>query len=344
MDTKSFSLQQIAECIQGEVVGNEDRIVDGIAPIQSAESSQITFYVDRAYSDSLKHSKAPVILHKDALPLCQTDAIVCDLPYLAYAQVAQLFNPIHRKKAGIDRSAVIAKTARIASNCYIGPNVVIGEHVSIGENSIIHAGCIIGDQCGIGSNCQLMANVTVYHNCHLSNRVLIHSGTVIGSDGFGHALDNTGTWVSIPQLGRVLLHDDVEIGANCSLDRGSLTDTVIEKGVIIDNLVQIAHNVTIGEHTAIAGCVGVSGSVTIGKRCRIGGQVGIVGHLSIADDVTLLAKAQVTKTIKQPGTYSSIIGCQERTQWNKNSVRLHHLDRIIKKLLRLEASNANGHQ
>ncbi len=292
MNNKKLTLKYIAHHVNGTVVGNSDRVVTALAPIQSAGKSDITFHASGQYNDLLAECQACVILHEKALPLCHSDAIVCENPYLAYAKVAQIFKHEVGKQSGIAKTAVIHPSAVIGSDCYIGENVVVGENARIGKGCVILAGCCIGDHCEIGDYCQFMANVTLYHHCILKHHVLVHSGTVIGSDGFGHAQDQDNRWIAIPQLGRVFIHDHVEIGANCTIDRGSLTDTIIYEGVVIDNLVQIAHNVIIGKNTAIAACVGISGSVEIGQCCRIAGQVGIAGHLRIADDVTLLAKSR----------------------------------------------------
>lgn len=341
MDKPNYTLNDIAAHVGGRVVGNGDRVVRMIAPIQSAEAEDITFCVDKQLASYLGSSSAAIIVDESLLSSCRSDAIVCASPYLAYAKVAQLFNMNKLKesqKPGIAASAVIDQSANVHPSCVIGHHVVIQANVTVGEGTVIHSGSVIGESVVIGDRCHLFANVTVYSRCVLNNDVCIHSGSVIGSEGFGHAKNEMGEWIAIPQLGKVILKNKVEIGANCTIDRGSLTDTIIGEGVIIDNLVQIAHNVVIGDHTAIAACVGIAGTVTIGKRCLIAGQVGISGHLTITDDVTLLAKSQVTKSIKKAGIYSSVVGCQERSEWNKNSARLRNLDKIIRKLQSEEVS------
>jgi UDP-3-O-[3-hydroxymyristoyl] glucosamine N-acyltransferase len=336
MIENKYTLREIADRIGARLVGNDSRVVTAIAPIQTASEEAITFHIDQRYNHFLSATKAVVIIHETALPLCHTDALVCESPYLAYAIVARMFSAVANRSAMIDKSAVVHSSAWVHPSCHVAANVVIGENVKIAEGSVIEAGCVIGDNCKIGKACHFMANVTLYHDCVIHDHVLVHSGTVIGSDGFGHAQDKNNHWIAIPQLGGVLIEDHVEIGANCTIDRGSFMDTVIGSGVVIDNLVQIAHNVKIGKHTAIAACVGISGSVEIGSYCRIAGQVGIAGHLRITDHVTLMAKSQVTKSLLKPGVYSSIIGCQERSVWNKNSARLRHLDRLMRRLLHKE--------
>ncbi len=332
MTTKSYTLAEIAKYVSGELKGDPQRVVTGIMSIVKANQDHITFHVGATYDSYLSTTQAAVILSADAQALCQSDVIICESPYLAYAKVAHMFMPDSVMDEGTHPSAQIDPSASIDKSCKIGANVVIGPDVVVREGCTIEAGTVIAGHCQIGKGCQLMANVTLYRDCLIDDEVTIHSGAVIGSEGFGHAEDANQHWVLIPQLGRVVIGRKAEIGANTTIDRGALDDTVIGEGVVIDNLVQIAHNVVIGDHTAIAACVGISGSVTIGKHCKIAGQVGIVGHLTITDHVILLARCVVTKSITKPGVYSGSIGCQERREWNKNAVIFRQLHKFFARL------------
>ncbi len=333
MAVKHYTLAEIAKFVGGKVVGDEKRVIEGLAPLDSATSSQLSFHIGKAYDVYLSHTQSVVMLHKDSLPLCQSDAILCDSPYLAFAQAANLFKPSISVHAGAHSSANIHPSSTVPESCSIGAHVSIAADVVLGENCIVYPGCVIGERSRVGDRCKFMPNVTIYHDCQLGDDVLIQSGAVIGSEGFGHAQNKQKHWVLIPQLGGVIIRNKAEIGANTTIDRGALNHTIIGEGVIIDNLVQIAHNVEVGDHTAIAACVGISGSVVIGKHCQIAGQVGIAGHLSITDNVVLLARCAVTKSITKPGIYSGILGCQERMTWNKNAARFRQLDRLLDKLL-----------
>ena len=229
----------------------------------------------------------------------------------------------------IDLSAVIASGAEI------GPFVVAGRNVRIGEGSVIGAGCCLGDDTRVGNHARLFANVTVYHGCTIGDRVVLHSGAVIGADGFGIAMDR-GSWVKVPQIGGVVIGDDVEIGANTTVDRGAIEDTVIEEGVKLDNQIQIGHNMRIGAHTAIAACTGVGGSTKIGRHCRIGGASGIAGHIVIADNVEVSAYTGVMKSIEQPGRYTAVYPFEPHAQWRKNAVQLRHLGELAERVRALE--------
>jgi UDP-3-O-[3-hydroxymyristoyl] glucosamine N-acyltransferase len=232
----------------------------------------------------------------------------------------------------VDATASVAPTAEVAATAVIGPGARIGERAVIGPGSVIGEGVTIGD------DCLLHARVTIYADCQVGDRCILHSGCVVGADGFGFAAD-AGQWVKIPQVGRVIVGADVEIGANTSIDRGAMGDTVIEEGVKLDNQVQVAHNCRIGAHTVVAGCVGISGSTSIGSHCLIGGGVGLVGHISIADGVTISGMTLVTKSITAPGTYTSAMPFMAHAEWLRNAAQLRRLDeiaRIVKRLGREE--------
>ena len=241
-----------------------------------------------------------------------------------------------RPDAGVHPSAVIGSNTSIHESSHIGPNVVIGIDVVIGENTVIESNTVVSDRCHIGNDCYLHSNVTVYHGVRIGDNVNIHSGAVIGADGFGFAITPEKKWLKIHQLGSVLIGNNVDIGANTCIDRGALEDTVIGDGVIIDNQVQIAHNCIIGDNTAIAGCVGIAGSTIIGKNCTLAGGVGVAGHLEIVDNVHVTSMSLVTGSILKPGSWSSGTSMMETSRWRKNAVRFSHLDDLYGRLKNLE--------
>ncbi len=332
----AYTLQQLAERVGARVVGDPSRSISGVATLTHAQAGDITFLTNPRYRKFLEQTRAgAVILAEGDVALCPVDALVSRNPYLTYAHVAALFAPAPAGVAGIHPAATVSPDAQIAPDAVIGPNVVIEQGVQVGAGAIIGPGCVLEANVSIGAATRLVGNVTVYHSCRIGSRCLIHAGAVIGSDGFGFAPDR-GTWVKVPQLGRVIIGDDVEIGANTSVDRGAIEDTVIEDGVKLDNQIQVAHNVKIGAHTAMAGCVGIAGSAVIGKHCAIGGGAGILGHLEIADGVTVTAMSLVTKSIKEPGVYSSGTPLDRSEQWHKNAVRFKQLDDMARRLRQLE--------
>jgi UDP-3-O-[3-hydroxymyristoyl] glucosamine N-acyltransferase len=300
-----------------ENAASENLPITGIAPLISANQHTISFFSNRRYRDELKNSKAAAIILKDSDKVfCKQAMLVMDNPYLGYAKAAQLFYP-PTYKPGIHKLASVDPDAKIGKNVFIG------------------AGCVVESGVEIGDNCQLIANVTLCTGTRLGNNVIIHPGAVIGSDGFGNAND-AGKWVKIPQLGGVLIGDNVEIGANTTIDKGALEDTIIGQGVKLDNQIQIGHNVQIGEHTAIAGCVGIAGSTNIGSYCMIGGGVGISGHLDLVDHVHVTAGSIVLQSIKKPGVYSSGTPLETNRQWHRNYHRFKSIDDMAKRLKKLE--------
>jgi len=331
-----ITLTEIAKRLECELHGDGSCVIEKVATLQNAQPGQITFLANSRYRRFLESTHAAaVILAPEDLDVCPVNALVSPNPYLVYARVAAMLNPPVPVAAGCHASAVIEADcnidprASIGANCYIGANVTIGADVVIGPN------CVIGRDTVIGAATRLIANVSVGDGVRIGGRVLLQPGVVIGSDGFGYAQEN-GAWVKVPQLGSVIIGDDVEIGANTTIDRGALEDTVIEEGVILDNQIQIAHNVRIGAHTAIAGATAIAGSATIGKRCQIGGAVGIVGHLEIADDVYVTAMSLVTGNIRQAGLYSSGTPLAENREWRRNAARFNQLDEMARRLRALE--------
>lgn len=328
-------LGEIARQIGAELMGDPETEIRGVAPLDRAQAGDLAFLSDPRHENTLQVTRASaVILEAPMAQSCPTAALVVRNPHLAFARAATLLTVCSPVPAGIHPSAALHPEASIDSGASIGPHVVVGRGTVISAGVIIGPGCVIGDSCVIGADTLLGPNVSVLA-ASIGRRVLVHSGAVIGADGFGFAQDGA-SWVKVPQLGRVRIGDDVEIGANTTVDRGALDDTVIGDGVKIDNLVQVAHNVRIGANTAIAGCVGIAGSARIGERCRIGGGAGILGHLEIADDVTIGAMSLVTRTIAKAGVYASGAPLQPVARWRRNSVRLRHLDEIVGRLEALE--------
>lgn len=330
------SLQDLADLIGAELRGDGDCVVNKLEPLDSATEGAITFLTSSKYQSELAATKASaVILKKEDSEQCPVNCLVIDNPYLGYAKIAQALYP-DNVLFGIAASAVIAESVLIDNICYVGANSVVGENSVLGEGVVVGAGCVIGDNVKIGKGSKIHANVTIYDNAIIGEHALILSGAVIGSDGFGLAPDAGGKWLRIPQLGRVILGNHVEVGANTTIDRGALEDTVIADGVKLDNQIQIAHNIKIGENTAIAACTGIAGSTTIGKNCTVAGAVGINGHLEIADNVHITGKSMVTKSIKEAGVYSSGIPLQTNRDWHKSAIRFRQLDEMAKRLKKLE--------
>ncbi len=334
-----LSLAEIVARLGGELVGDGRLVINRIAPLGEAGEGDLAFLANPKYRAKLRDTRATaVIVSPEAAAESPVPTIVTKGPYLYFARVAQLLNPRLRPPPGIHATAVVETV--LPPNVSIGANVHVGAGAVIGEGVVIEANCSIGAGCRIGGDSWLHAGVTVYERCEIGRRAIIHSGAVIGSDGFGFAREADGSWVKIPQSGRVVIGDDVEIGANTTIDRGALGDTVIEDGVKLDNLIQIGHNVRVGRHTAMAGCVGVAGSATIGARCTIGGAAMILGHLTIPDDTSISAGTMVTKSLLRAGTYTGNIPCLEHGEWLRNFSRLRHLDAMADRIRALEAKLA----
>ena len=337
-----YSLRDIAEELGAQVHGDENCRIDRVATLADAEPGGISFLANRRYRSQLLTTRASaVILEAEFLPSCPVSALVVSNPYLGYARVAALLAPEQPVLAGIHPSAYVSDRATVDASACIGPQAVVENQASVGARSHIGPGCVIDRGATIGDDCTLKANVTICHHVRIGDRALLHPGVVIGADGFGIA-NNGGVWVKVPQLGAVMIADDVEVGANTTIDRGALGDTVIEEGVKLDNLIQIGHNVRIGAHTAIAAGVAIGGSATIGKRCTIGGAASVAGHLELADDVHLTATSAVSKSISEPGLYSSGMPIQDNRTWRKNIVRLRQLDEMAKRLKDLEKKLDEG--
>lgn len=336
MKQASHRLGDIAARFGGRVEGDAETPIKRVATLANALPGDIAFLASEKYSSQLVSTSASaVILSQAHVDFTQRPRIVCDNPYALFAKVSALLNPPASHLPGIHPSAVIAADAHIHASAHVGPHVVIGAGCTVGERSVLMAGCSLGEHVILGNDALLYPHVVVYQGCVLGNRLVAHSGVVIGADGFGIALEE-GSWIKIPQVGRVVIGDDVEIGANTTIDRGALDDTVLEDGVKLDNQIQIAHNVRIGAHTAIAGCVGIAGSTTIGHHCRIGGSAGILGHLHITDEVEIAAFTLVGKSINRAGSYTGIFPFSENDEWRKNAVHLRHLDKLADKVKKLQ--------
>ena len=334
-----WSLEKIAQHVNGEVIGDDTWQVEGVATLKTAEKRHISFLANSKYTKYLSSTKAgAVIISKQMLSSIAGNAIVVDDPYIAYAMVAGLLNPEPDSEAMTALTAVISPKSKIAANANIGHHVVIGDNVFIGPNAVIGAGTVIEQGVSIGTNARISPNVTICSHVKIGDNIIIHPGVVIGADGFGIA-NNKGKWIKVPQLGSVEIGDDVEIGANTTIDCGALENTIIGNGVKLDNQIQIAHNDIIGDNTVIAGCVGIAGSTEIGQNCIIGGGVGISGHLNIADGVMITGMTMVTKSIKEPGSYSSGIPADTTSQWHKNVVRYRQLGKLSERVKKLERGN-----
>ena len=316
----------------GEAIGEVAQPLVGVGTLERASGQHISFLANAKYRRSLASTQAgAVILAPSDRDSSDLPRIVVDNPYAYFARVAQLFTPRPMHTAGVHASAVIAPSAKVAATASVAEFVSIGSDSVIGEHVRVGPGSVIGDNVVIASACELIARVVVYAGCHIGSRTIIHAGVVIGADGFGFANEN-GHWLKIPQTGRVVIGDDCEVGANTTIDRGAIEDTVIGNDVKLDNQIQIGHNCRIGDHSIVAGCTGIAGSTTIGQRVMIGGAVSITGHLSICDDAVLSANAFVTKSITEAGMYSSGLPLMPHRDWLKNAAQLRHLDDIVETL------------
>ncbi|MDE2090139.1 MAG: UDP-3-O-(3-hydroxymyristoyl)glucosamine N-acyltransferase [Gammaproteobacteria bacterium] len=332
----ALTLGELADRLSVETHGDANCIITGVATLQHAEKGALTFLANPHYRKYLADTAASaVILRRADLSACPVSALVSDNPYAADERAAELKYPPAPAPRGVHPSACVSAASQIHDSAWIGPHCVVEAGARIEDGAYIGPGCTVGENVVVGADSRLQANVTLCRGTRIGRRALIHPGVVIGSDGFGFAQE-CGAWVKVPQLGGVRIGDDVEIGANTTVDRGALEDTVIEDGVKLDNQIQIAHNVHIGAHTAIAGCVGIAGSTRIGRRCTVGGAAGIAGHLEIADDVHITAMSMVIKSIAEPGVYSSGLPAEPNREWRKNYLRFCQLDELARRLHTLE--------
>lgn len=333
----SYTLGELAERIEARLVGDANLRVSGLATLTDAGPGDLAFLANRAYLKYLADTRASAVLvHPAHGEACPCPRLELENPYLGYARLSHLFDPLaNQPSRGVHPAATVSPQASLGAHVEVGANCVIEAGVEIADDCVIGAGSFIGADTRIGRGSRLHANVTLYHGVTVGERAILHSGCVIGGDGFGFAHDGQ-RWEKIAQLGGVTLGDDVEVGSCSSIDRGALGDTVIGNGVKIDSQVQIAHNVQIGDHSALAGCVGIAGSTKVGRHCLLGGGVGLSGHLTLADGVQITGMSLVTNSILEPGVYSSGTGSMSNSQWRKNAVRFKQLDDIAKRLTRLE--------
>ncbi|HKK55883.1 UDP-3-O-(3-hydroxymyristoyl)glucosamine N-acyltransferase [Marinobacter sp.] len=336
MPTSSYRLSEIVAGLGAELRGDPDTEIVGLATLQSALPGQISFLANPSYVRHLADTRASaVIMSASVADQYPGNALILENPYFAYATLSHWFDPAPVAAPGIHPSAVVAPSAWVDDTASIGPQSVIEDDVVIGKGVVVGAGSIIGARCQLGEHSLLRPRVTLAHDVVIGKRCHILSGAVVGSDGFGLA-NEKGAWHRIAQIGRVVLADDVEVGANTTIDRGALDDTYIGNGVKLDNQVHIAHNVIIGDHCALAGKVGIAGSTRIGSHCVFGGACGVVGHVTIADNVHLTGMTMVTGDISEPGVYSSGTGSDTNRQWRKNAVRFRQLDSMARRIKDLE--------
>ncbi len=323
---EEFSLAELAVRF-GLMLRGEPRLtVREVATLSRAESGSLSFLANSRYRRQMESTRATAVLvNAEDAAHCPVAALIHPNPYLAYARIAALMHPQLRAEPGTHPSAVVGKRAHIAATANIGALAVVEDDAEIGERAVVGPGCIVQRGARVGADSVLVSRVNLYPGVTLGARCILHAGAVVGADGFGFAL-NSGSWEKVPQVGSVRIGDDVEIGANTTIDRGAIDDTVVENGVKLDNQIQVGHNVVIGAHTAIAGCTGISGSAVIGQRCMIGGMVGIAGHLTIADDVVVTGCSLVSASIKKPGSYSSGMPTVETRLWRRMVAHLRRLD------------------
>ena len=327
-------LDAIVAQLGGELLGDGSVEIFQVASLTSADSGEIAFLSNPKFRQQLQTTRASaVIVTQKHVEDTAIPRIVHPNPYVYYARVVALLNPPSLPARMIHPMAAVE--SKLPESVSVAPHVAIGQRVRCGENVIIHAGCVIGDDVSIGEGSILYPNVVIYPRCVIGARAIIHAGAVIGSDGFGFAKEGE-RWIKIPQIGRVVIGDDVEIGANTSIDRGALDDTIIGHGVKLDNQIQIAHNVRIGDHSAMAGCVGVAGSTTFGKRCTVGGAGMISGHLNIGDDVHVSAGTLVAKNLSQPGVYTSVYPMETHADWLRNAMQIKRLSKLAERVSELE--------
>jgi len=342
-----MTLAELANHCNATVRGDSTYQIEGVSSIEAAGPRDIVFVAGSRYFAGLNTTRAgAVMLAEHDASRFSGNVLVCKNPRLGFTLIARLLNPVESPPSGVHPEATISADARLHPSAAIGARVVIESGAEVGAGTVIEAGCVIGRNAKIGENCRLAPNVAILRNCIIGNRCEIQAGAVIGSDGFGFARDGD-SWIKTPQLGTVIVGDDVEVGANTTIDRGALGDTIIHRGVKLDNLIHVAHNVEIGDDTAIAACVGIAGSTRIGKRCTIAGQAGIVGHIEIADDVHITGATVVSHTIRKPGIYSSGSPIEPYQSWLRNAVRMRQLDEMARRIKKLEeklqASPKGGH-
>ncbi|MGS2721972.1 UDP-3-O-(3-hydroxymyristoyl)glucosamine N-acyltransferase [Paraglaciecola aestuariivivens] len=340
-----ISLGQLAQNIGAELHlakgDTQETPISGLSTLVKANQGQLSFLSNPKYSGQLQNTQAQaVILHPNELAHCPCSALVMANPYVGFAKAAQILDSTPAMASELSPLASIGQNVQLGNNVKIAAHAVIEDNVVLGDNVQIGPGCFVGKSARLGANTKLWANVSIYHNVVLGDNCLVQANTVIGSDGFGYANDQ-GKWLKIPQLGSVIIGNNVEIGASTTIDRGALDNTVLADGVIIDNQCQIAHNVEIGENTAMAACSVIAGSTVIGKNCSIAGLVGINGHITVCDNVVFTGMTMVTKNISEPGVYSSGMPASTNKEWRKNMVTLRNITSLNQRVKILEKNQSN---
>ncbi len=345
---KPLTLGEIASRLGGRLVSGAGILIEQVGSLEHAGPRQIAFFSGPRYRAQLAATRAgAVVVPAAAAQQTRLPRIVSDNPYAYFARVSQLLNPAPAPVPGVHATCQIDPTARIAASAKIETGAVVGAGAQLGERAWVGAGCYLGDGVSIGADTRLHPLVTVYAACRIGERVIVHAGAVIGADGFGMA-NEEGRWLKLPHIGRVLIGDDVEIGANTTIDRGTVDDTVIEQGVKLDNQIQIGHNCRIGAHTAMAGCAGVAGSAVIGRHCTVGGAAVILGHLSLCDGVHVSAGTVISRSIRKPGTYTGMYPFDDNASWARNTALIRHLAELharvgaLEKPRRKKRKAANG--
>jgi len=332
VDSTSYDAATLAERFSLGLHGDGSARVGGVGTLANAAPGQLAFLANPRYRQQLAETRAGVVVMRaqDAEGYPGTALVAAD-PYAAFARMAALFDPRPQHAVGVHSSAVVDPSAFVADDAHVGPFVSIGARSRIEAGAVIGPACVIGEDCVVGAGCELIARVTLVMRVRLGQRVRIHPGAVLGADGFGLAMD-AGRWLKVPQLGGVSIGDDCEIGANTTIDRGAIEDTVLEADVRLDNQIQIGHNAFIGAHTAMAGCAAVAGSARIGRYCLIGGGAGVLGHLEVCDRVVITAMSLVSSTIREPGEYSSGTGLMDNRSWRRNAARFKQLDALARRI------------
>jgi UDP-3-O-[3-hydroxymyristoyl] glucosamine N-acyltransferase len=335
MTGPAFELTDLAARFGLEVRGDPNTRIHGVGTLEGAGAGQLAFLANPAYRKQLPDTRAgAVVLRAADAQACPVPCLVAKDPYAAFARLAALFEAPPANTPGVHASAVVEAGAQVAPSASIGALCFVAASARIGANAVLGPGCVVGEDCDVGADCQLVARVTLVARVRLGRRVRVHPGAVLGAEGFGLAMAE-GQWLKVPQLGGVRVGDDCEIGANTTIDRGAIEDTVLEEDVRLDNQIQVGHNVRIGAHTAMAGCVAIAGSTRIGRYCLIGGGAGFVGHIEVGDRVTVGARSLVTHSLAGPGEYNSGTPLQPTRQWRRNAARFKQLDELARKIANL---------
>lgn len=336
----AISLGELATRFGCDLDGDPETLIDRVASLDDGGPGALSFLANSSLSGQLSSTKAAaVIVREDDADACPVAALIADDPYVTYARIAAIIHPLPAVEPGIHATAVVSSSASVSDSAQIDAHCHVGANSKIGAGVYIGPGCVIGPDCSVGDGSRFVAQVTLARNVRIGSRAVLHPGVVIGSDGFGNAMTPEG-WVKVPQVGGVSIGDDVEIGANTTIDCGAIGDTVIEDGVRIDNLCMIAHNVRIGAHTAMAAQTGIAGSTRVGRRCMFAGQSGTVGHITICDDVIVNGKTMVTKDITEPGAYAGAFPGESAQAWNRRVARFRRLDALNSRVSKLEKKSS----